>query len=102
MILENSIPVGMVVHPLAFKYIAIGFSKLPETPSVVLFPVSFVCGLIWPDLYPFAFSKIVYNVAIVSSSVSEPYYFAAADRRWRMFVDLFNVLELPTFVEFMI
>jgi hypothetical protein len=70
-VLVNSIAVGFVLFPLAFKNIAIDVPEFALTLRSVVLPDSFIFSTVWPHLSPIPLFLISLPLAYILGSIFE-------------------------------
>jgi hypothetical protein len=102
-ILKHSIAVGMIFDPLSFIGVSIGTAKPAVSPSSICFPITFILGLIWPNLRPSPFSLIIKNVTVIDGSVSKLDRLPTTDSGWWLVIDKFEIIKMAVLmIKFMI
>jgi len=101
-IYKHTITVCLVVHPLPLINLSINLYQLTISPCFIFFPLSLILRLVWPNLHTYTFSHIIQDVSFIDWSIFKSYYFSTTDTVSCELVDLFDVLEPATWLEFMI
>lgn len=65
----DSVSISLVVLPLAFVDVSVGVPELSTTVRFILAPLSFVLGVVRPDLDSWSVPLVIEEVSFVNSSV---------------------------------